>query len=87
MPCADQECCRQVVFGPALDGGYYLVGMSRIPDKVFEVMSRATSVLGTGPGCLSKACYSRHASMAIFEGPPSNSGYTVEHTQCAAAES
>ena len=87
MPCADQECCRQVVFGPALDGGYYLVGMSRIPDKVFEVMSRATSVLGIGPGCLSKACCSRHASMAIFEGPQSNPGYTVEHAQCAAAES
>ena len=68
MPCADQGCCRQVVFGPALDGGYYLVGMSRFPGKIFEVMFRASSVLWIGPGCLSSVCCSGHAVFVIFEG-------------------
>ena len=30
----------QVVFGPALDGGYYLIGVSVEPHGLFKVRSR-----------------------------------------------
>ncbi|CAK0762566.1 hypothetical protein CVIRNUC_002970 [Coccomyxa viridis] len=48
MRMADAICktlgsgAQKVVFGPALDGGYYLVGMSRFPDKVFEEVQWST---------------------------------------------
>ena len=36
-------CWRQVVFGPALDGGYYLVGLSQPPGKLFEVGAKLST--------------------------------------------
>ncbi|KAK9909402.1 hypothetical protein WJX75_001737 [Coccomyxa subellipsoidea] len=34
---------HQVVFGPSIDGGYYLVGASRLPPDMFEGISWSTS--------------------------------------------
>lgn len=37
VPAQDGLAAGQVVFGPALDGGYYLVGVCQPPGRLFEV--------------------------------------------------
>lgn len=48
----------QVVLGPACDGGYYLIGMTRLPDGVLQVLSPPFPVHGCDPPSSLFCCFS-----------------------------